>query len=179
MSAGRGGILECKEVSPFMIRIGFHKVPIVNKNKGLLQVKGKLIFKGSAHLGSGSRIVVSKGAVCNLGHNFAISASSYIYCYKYIKVGNDVQLSWDDLLMDSDSHRIYDTEGKQINSNKEIIIGDKVWIGCDCKILRGSVIPSHCVVGANSVVTSSELREKTLVLGQPAKSVKDIQGWEL
>ena len=171
--------IRAKELKPFMIHYGFHEVPIVEKSIGLLDVSGTLIFNGTAYVGRGSRIVVHKGAVCELGNRFAISAASFVYCYKHVKFGTNVQLSWNDLIMDSDSHAIFDESDKRLNNDKEILIGNDVWIACDCKVLKGAMLPNNCVVGANSIVTSKQLEESTLVTGTPAKSVRKISKWEI
>lgn len=176
----RGNILfDTNRLHPFMIHYGFHDVPIIENSMSMLIVKGKLIFKGKAHIGKASRVVVEKCGELVVGNNFAISASSYIYCYKRIVFGDNIQLSWNDLIMDSDSHSIYDINGSRINEDKEIVLGNNIWVGCDCKILKGAVIPDNCVVGANSVVTNSSITPNTLVIGTPAKSVKKISGWKL
>lgn len=177
----RGGVIliSSHELKPLMIRIGFHTVPIIHRNKTFIDVKGKLIFEGSAHIGRGSTIVVQKGAFVEIGNNFAISAASNIYCYEHIRLGNNIQFSWGVLLMDSDAHTIYDDDGKVMNANKEIVLGNKIWVSCDVKILKGAFIPDNCVVGANSVVTSSNLESNTLIVGSPAKSVKHILGFKI
>lgn len=176
----RGGVeLTSKNLKPFMIHFGFHEVPIIENHISLLEIKGKLKFNGSAFIGKGSRIVVEKGATVELGNHFAISASSFIYCYKSIKLGDNIQLSWNDLIMDSDSHAIFGENGERINPNKEIILGNNIWVGCDCKILKGAFIPDNCVVGANSVVTSIRIDPSTLAIGAPAKTVKRISGWKI
>ncbi len=166
-------------LKPMMIRIGFHAVPIIHQEKTVLDVRGKLVFEGSAHIGKGSSIVVQKDALVEVGDNFAISAASNIYCYKHIKLGRDIQFSWGILVMDSDAHTVYDADGNVMNNNREIILGNKIWVSCDVKILKGAFIPDNCVVGANSVVTSSKLEPSTLIVGSPAKSVKHILGFKI
>ena len=64
-----GVIVRAKKLSPFMIRIGFHKVPIMPEQKNYLDIRGTLMFEGSAHIGRGSRIVVGYGAELVLGDN--------------------------------------------------------------------------------------------------------------
>ena len=164
------------------IRIGFHKVPVCNPNdKTVLCVRkgGILAFKGSAHIGYGSKIHVANGGYLELGNYFAISASSQLNCYKRISFGKDIQFSWDCLVMDSDTHDIIGESGQVINEARKIVFGDKVWIGCRTTILKGSYVPSNCVIGANSLVSGKQFEPHTAILGNPAKSVKKIKDWRL
>lgn len=164
-----------------MIRIGFHKVPVCNY-KDCTQIiidGGKLVFQGTAHIGHGTKIHVAEGAELVLGDNFAVSASSQINCYHKMTMGRDIQFSWDCLVMDSDTHKIYGKNLEMINSDQEVKIGDKVWIGCRTTILKGSIIPDGCVIGAGSLVTGKKFSPNTIIIGSPAKSVREIDGWEL
>lgn len=163
-----------------MIRIGFHKVCVCNpKDSNVLNINGLLVFNGTAHIGNGSKIYVAKGAELVLGNNFAISASSQINCYKKIVFGKDIQFSWDCLTMDSDTHNIYNEQGVKINESREIVFGNKIWIGCRTTILKGSVIPNNCVIGAHSLVSGKNFESNSIIVGNPAKSIKKISKWEL
>jgi acetyltransferase-like isoleucine patch superfamily enzyme len=51
-------------------------------------------------------------------------------------------------------------------------IGDGVWIGAKCSILKGVHIGDGCIVGANSVVTR-DLPDGAIAVGAPAR----IIGW--
>lgn len=164
-----------------MIRIGFHKVPVCNY-KDCTQIiidSGRLVFQGEAHLGHGTKIHVAEGAELVLGDNFAVSASSQINCYRKMVMGRDIQFSWDCLVMDSDTHQIYDVDKALMNPDDEVRIGDKVWIGCRTTILKGTHIPHNCVVGASSLVTGTNFTPNSIIIGTPAKSIKEIDSWEL
>lgn len=176
------GKVYCNTPKFASIRIGFHKVPIMNPNENTvisLKKGGTIIFNGSAHIGKGSKIHVENKGILTLGDNFAISASTQINCYKAITFGCDIQFSWDCLVMDSDTHSIYDENGKRMNDNCEIILEDKIWIGCRCTILKGSKIPAGCVIGACSLVSGTRFESKTIIAGNPAKSIKRIGSWSL
>lgn len=165
-----------------MVRIGFHKVPICNpKEPTILSMEkdSSLIFKGTAHIGCGTKIYISNNAQLILGDNFAVSASSQINCYKRIIFGRDIQFSWDCLTMDADTHNIYDESGNIINESREIIFGNKIWIGCRATILKGSVIPDNCVIGSCSLVSGKNFIRNSIIVGNPAKSIKTICKWEL
>lgn len=177
----RGGKISIMSpLRPGMIRIGFHNVPICNpKDSTILDINGKLVFQGTAHIGNGTKIHVENNALLILGDNFAVSASSQINCYKKIVFGKDIQFSWDCLTMDSDTHDIYNEQGEKINESCEIVFGDKIWIGCRTTILKGSVIPSNCIIGACSLVSGKNFEGNSIIVGNPAKSIKKISKWEL
>lgn len=177
-----GAILVNDDVGLCMIRIGFHQVPVCNDNDrtSLIVEKGSVLeFCGSAHIGNGAKLHVASKGHLTLGDNFAISASSAINCYHHIVFGRDIQFSWNCLVMDSDTHRIYDREGKLINKDQSVVLGDKIWIGCNCTILKGTIVPSNCVIGANSLLVGDKFEENSVIVGNPAKSFKKIGGWEL
>lgn len=175
-------ILDSINIKTAMIRIGFHWVPICEKNAStqiIIKSQGKLLFKGDAHIGIGTKIHIDKDAELILGNNFAVSSCSQINCFYRIIFGNDIQFSWDCLVMDSDTHNIFDEQKKIINSPKEIIFHNKIWIGCRCIILKGSTIPSNTIIGAGSLVSGNKFHPNGIICGNPAKNIKKIHSWEL
>ncbi|WP_036877782.1 acyltransferase [Xylanibacter oryzae] len=164
------------------IRIGFHKVPVKHSSETtIFNVKknGFVYFEGKTHIGKGSIINVERGANLILGDNFAISASSVISCYKQIEFGKNVQLSWDDLIMDSDTHIIYSEDGSILNEIKPIVFDDKIWVGCRCTVLKGTHVPHDCVIGACSLVSGDKFEPNTIIAGSPAKSIKKIKTFKI
>ena len=78
----------------------------------------------------------------------------------------------------SDSHPIVDNEtGEIINKDKEVKIGNHVWLAANCKILKGCVIEDGAVVGAHSIVTK-QVPSNTIVAGNPARVVKNNITWK-
>lgn len=178
----KGKIILPKCISFAMIRIGFHTIPIMNKSeKTILNIKkgSTLIFKGSAHIGQGSKIHIAPNATLELGDNFAISALSCINCYHHIIFGKDIQFSWNCLVMDSDTHKIYNSKNEQINKDKPIIFENKIWIGCNVTILKGCHISSNTVIGANSLLCNKHYNGNSIIAGQPASYQKEISSWIL
>ena len=139
-----------------MIRIGFGKVNIfdVAHERSMWSLRdGSVLFNGMAHFGEGSRISVVDGGKIVFGNNFRISANSAIMCADEITFGDDCLLSWDILVMDSDTHKILDNNGNAKVPKNSITIGNHVWIGCRNTILKGSKIPDDSVIAAGSLVT--------------------------
>lgn len=58
---------------------------------------------------------------------------------------------------------------------KDVIIGEKCWIGMNTVILPGVELGNYTVVGAGSVVTKSFPEGNAIIAGNPAKVIKKIQ----
>lgn len=60
---------------------------------------------------------------------------------------------------------------EQPMTSSPIVIGDDVWIGAGCQILKGVKIGNGAVIGARSVVTR-EIPENTIAFGSPARAYR-------
>lgn len=59
-------------------------------------------------------------------------------------------------------------------SAKDVLIGEKCWIGMNSMILPGVEIGNNTIIGAGSVVTKSFIKGNYVVCGNPAKVVKEL-----
>lgn len=57
---------------------------------------------------------------------------------------------------------------------KDVIIGENCWIGMNSMILPGIQLGNHTIVGAGSVVTKSFKDGNCVIVGNPAKKIKDL-----
>ncbi len=57
---------------------------------------------------------------------------------------------------------------------RPIIIGEFAYVGSEIRMAPGSSIPSRCIVGIGSVITTKIEREETLIAGVPAKPIKEL-----
>ncbi|HEY6120410.1 MAG TPA: hypothetical protein VIV66_10645 [Pyrinomonadaceae bacterium] len=55
-----------------------------------------------------------------------------------------------------------------------IEIGSFVYVGSEIRIAPGGAVPSHCIVGIGSVITSHLKDEEHLIAGVPAKAIKQL-----
>lgn len=164
-----------------MIQIGYEGVTIFDnkKSRSIWDVAGTVVFKGRCLIGHGSKISVMEGGRLIAGSNLIITAESSVICATEVSIGRDCVLSWDILIMDTDFHTIRNTDGNVINEPRPIAIGDRVWIGCRCLILKGASIPSGSVVGAGATIAGVLHQENGLYLGAPGKISKENIRWEL
>lgn len=162
-----------------MIHIGFFDIPVCKHDTTRISVNGTIEFKGSAHFGRSSKVYIRKGAKMVLGNNFEVSSASSFDCMKHIEIGEDVLFAWDCLVMDYDGHAIFDENGVRINNEKPVVIGNHTWVGCRSTILKGTVIPDNCVIGAGTTLSGQQFVPNSIIVGNPPKSRKKIGGWVL
>jgi hypothetical protein len=162
-----------------LVQIGFGNIHIFDKERSrtIWEVKGDVIFNGPAFIGHGSKISVDKTGLLIIGMGFTITAESTIFVREKVEFGNGCLISWDVLIMDNDAHRIWDENGRIINGNKPIYVGNHVWIGCRTTLLKGSYIPDHSVISSNSLVNTYLETTHAIYAGVPAKLKKQNITW--
>lgn len=70
----------------------------------------------------------------------------------------------------TENHNLQDPDRRA--GAKDVMIGEKCWIGMNSIILPGIVLGNHTVVGAGSVVTKSFPNGYCVIGGNPAKIIK-------
>ena len=82
--------------------------------------------------------------------------------------------------MDTDFHKIYSmnasVENNLVNPEKDIVIGNHVWIGCRSTILKGAVIPDNCVIAAGVTVVRKYEEQNSIYAGN--KILKTHISWQ-
>jgi acetyltransferase-like isoleucine patch superfamily enzyme len=119
--------------------------------------------------------VVGKNAVVVIGHNVGISGTT-INCRSSISIGSNTVIGGGTGIWDTDFHPLdYRDRLADINSAKSspIVIGENVFIGARCIILKGVRINDRSAVAAGSVVTK-DIPAGQLWGGNPAKFIKNI-----
>ena len=122
-------------------------------------------------LGPDAAIVLEQGVELS---GVSIAARS-----QTIRVGAYTLIAPGCVLVDSDFHAHWPPERRHIDPGYErdagIDIGDHVWIGMHCRILKGVRIGRGSIVAAGSVVTH-DLPANCLAAGVPARVVKEWDG---
>ncbi len=94
-----------------------------------------------------------------------------------IAIGNGCLFSTFINIRTTDSHFIFNAEGRRINPNKDIIIHDRVWLGREVTVLKGVEIESDSIVGTKSLVTGF-IPKNTISGGVPARVLKTGTTWK-
>jgi len=120
-------------------------------------------------------ILVARGTgKIKIGDHVGISGST-VYARKYIEIGDCTVIGANCKIFDNDFHSLNPEERKNdVYDNlvlKPVKIGKNVFVGCNCIILKGTVIGDDCVVGAGSVV-SGKFPPNSVIAGNPARVIK-------
>ncbi|SDG37019.1 transferase hexapeptide (six repeat-containing protein) [Dyadobacter soli] len=163
-----------------LIQIGYGKIGIFDEKRSrtIWEVSGTVVFNGTCNIGHGSKISVASTGSLSFGEDFFITAETSIVAQLNIEFGKNCLISWDTLIMDSDLHKIKNEHGLEINAPQPVLIGDDVWIGCRCLVLKGAKIPNNSIIGASSLVSKALEKENALYAGSPCKLIKENVSWE-
>ncbi|MCL1943766.1 MAG: acyltransferase [Candidatus Azobacteroides sp.] len=121
--------------------------------------------------GSGCRI--------KLGKNTSIESAflAALKTDKSIEIGDNCLISYNVEIRTGDSHSIIDSGSKErINPDRNIVIGNHVWIGSHVSVLKGVHIADNAVIGTYSLVTK-DVPPNSVVGGSPAKVLKENINW--
>ena len=122
---------------------------------------------------SNSKIIVGK----NISIGGGIISTNY--SDRSLIVGDDCMFSYDILIRTSDSHTIYDVATKKVlNSNRDVKIGNHVWLCPSARVLKGAIISDNSIVATSSLVNKEYLQENIMLAGCPAKIVKTGVNWD-
>ena len=148
-----------------LVEIGYVDNSTNHDRRSSLNIQGLIRINGLGfHLfGAGLDLYVTKGGVFDVGNDFGVSVAAKIKVVKEVCVGDDNMWSYGNSIMDTDSHSIYDEGGNLINPNRKVKIGNHVWMGCHCIILKGSTIPDGSIVAAGSVISKTITEENCII----------------
>lgn len=160
------------------IRTAYIKTKLQDFTPSSVRVLGK-IYLNAKHIKVGHNVtfypnVYLWGNNIEIGDNVDIGIGTIIYSKNGVKIGNNTIIAAQSYIIDS-NHGI--KKGKNIREQQDdsapngITIGDDVWIGMQCSILKGANIGNGAVIGAQSLV-NKEVPENAIVVGTPFKIVK-------
>jgi acetyltransferase-like isoleucine patch superfamily enzyme len=136
----------------------------------------RLVCSGTAYFSDGVRLIIGQrngmSGQIQIGDGCFFNHFSIIDCHLSIEIGQRVMIGPHTYIGDFD-HDITVANDLQIRHTgdaKPIKIGDDVWIGAGCIVLKGVTIGRGAVIGAGSVVTR-DVPEAMVAFGVPARVV--------
>lgn len=173
----RGNIIlrQCKRA---MVIIGLPGSEGRGSSKTLLSVHegGQIVFYGNATFSKGTRIVIKKGKI-EVGRNVYCNCDCFFHCTCSVVLGNDNLIGWDVQFNTTNGHDVYEN-GKKKNMEKDIILGNHVWVGAYSIIAKGAQIADDSIIAQSSLVVGRHVQNNSLIAGIPAKDIKYNYSWK-
>ena len=137
----------------------------------LMSDSSELHVKGGFSCHYGCDIQIFEGGKLYLGSGF-INADTKIRCRNKIVIGDGVAISHNILIIDCNGHNL---DGKE-DVGKPTHIGNHVWIGSKCMILKGVTIGDNSVIAAGTIVTK-DVPPNVLYGGNPGRIIRENCTW--
>lgn len=156
--------------------------------RGRLEMRSpkSLVNVGADCLIHGNLVTETDTSRISIGNNVFIGGETLLDCVSSIVIEDDVLISYQCVLADSDNHSIrYSTRKNDLNDwkmgkhdwsttrSEPIKISRGSWIGARSIILKGVTLGEGVIVGAGSVVTK-DVPAWTIVAGNPARIIREI-----
>lgn len=138
-------------------------------HNGPLTRYGKMPY----NLRYGAYIEVVNGGTLTIGQG-AANVGLTIMCAESITIGNGVRIGRNVSIRDWNGPHVIINDSYQ--NSGPVVIEDHVWICTGASIMPGVTIGKGAVVASNAVVTKN-VAPRTLVVGSPAKVIKEDIEW--
>lgn len=165
------------KIQRFMIDIGDMPYPLCSK-KGMytyfrFSPEGKILLGENVTIRNGANVIVGRKGCISIGNDVFINYKSLIYSNMSVIIDNNVNISWNVQIMDSDHHFVYNETDKSIKYfSAPIVIGYNSWIGNNSIVCKGSKIPPQSILACGSLLNkdfSKVLSRGNLFIGRPAQ----------
>ncbi len=143
---------------------GFDHLHVELPKEAQISLGGRIQNRGNLYLLGGQQGKMRIGGHVFFNTNCCVTCLGRIEIGDYCKIGNNT------VIVDHD-HNYRNTDGEYLTG--EISIGNRVWIGANCTILRGARIGDDCVIAAGSVVRG-EVPAGTLYYQKRQTELKEI-----
>lgn len=160
------------------IEIGCSSFKKINEETKIRIAKNSIWSStGGCKISYGSTIEVLKNAIFETGY-FTMNSNSVIVSDNRISLGNDVMISRNVVIYDSDFHSILDDGDRCINKSEKVVIEDHVWLAANVTVLKGAYIGEGSIIGANTIVTEN-VPEQCILQNICTKKIKKLEGkWD-
>ena len=128
-------------------------------------------------IGEKTKIGVNEANVLIRDHFTCQEYCNIMALHNPLNIGNDCMFSNHVTIMSSSGHAIVDMERNEIVREREVNMGNHVWIGAYATILSRANVQEGSIVGANSVVKTC-VGENSVAVGNPVRIIKQNHTWK-
>ena len=153
-----------------MIALGRNDDKMISSKTPLLLMllDSKIFVNGNFRMSSGCTLRMDHGKLY-LGKGVAFGGGCKLFCNSIISIGDYTQFAFNCVCTDTDFHYIYH-KGLVKDCLSPISIGDRVWIGNNSTVSKGTVLASSTILASRSYANKNYMSsgEGALLVGSPA-----------
>lgn len=141
---------------------------------------GEIIISGSQTCINNTRLYTrGRGCLISVDSDFSMQGGTIQSVEaKPVRIGSHCMFSGDIEILSGDFHPIFKAGSIEvINKGEEVVVEDNVWLGAHVRLLKGTYIPSHVIVGNSSLVSKKLTEMNSIYAGIPAKLLKTGVDW--
>jgi acetyltransferase-like isoleucine patch superfamily enzyme len=119
-----------------------------------------------------------RGCKVIIGNNTTANGMIIVCADSDFITGSDCMFSSGILIQSADQHGLVDLRTGEIfnNKNRQIVLGDHVWLGRNSTLMPDVNVGNGSIVGTGAIVTS-DVPEKAIAVGVPARIVRTDVTW--
>lgn len=162
-------------IKPFLLSLFYKnlKVKFLQRRweSGLqirLSSNGKLCIGKKCNFRKNLQLRVCDEGTLVIGENVFCNTNVSITSRNKIIIGNNVKIANNVVIVDHD----HDYKNNLVGyKNGTVQIGNNVWIGANCVIMRDTIIEDNCVIGAGTVLKGT-YEENSVIIARPEQAIK-------
>ena len=154
---------KCPELSMIGTNCGIHIF-----KSGSIHCKGRIIINDQAMLYAKGKLII--------GEQFYTNRYTRIVAHEKIEIGRNVTLGQMVSILDHDHNYIFEGINMKLNGyiTEPVKIGNNVWLGDKCTVLKGVTIGNNVVAGANTLI-HKDVPSNSVIGGVPFKILKSTK----
>ncbi|MEL6141980.1 MAG: acyltransferase [Bacteroidota bacterium] len=119
-------------------------------------------------------MLYAKGQL-NIGKKLGVNRYSRIVAHEEVNIGDNVTIGQMVSILDHDHDFFMENQQLQLSGYRTapVNIGNNIWIGDKCTILRGVTIGDNVVIGANTLVHKN-VPPNVVIGGNPFRILKEL-----
>jgi acetyltransferase-like isoleucine patch superfamily enzyme len=162
------------DIHPGMMKIGYKYIDLFPASllPTQLTVNGKLVVEGPIVIGGGVHLNIERrSSLLEIGSRTTIGGGSMIKSTNKVVIGQNVQITAECVIMDSEMHFTKNINTGIVKKNYgEIIIGEYCWINQRSIISKNTILPKNSISSRGAFLNKNytSFGENLLISGSPA-----------
>lgn len=138
----------------------------------IMMLDSAIHISGDFRMSSGCTLRIDHG-ILHLGKDVGIGGGCKVLCNNKITIGDYTRVAFGCVITDTDFHYI-SMNNIVKDCSRPVIIHDRVWIGNNCAVGKGTILPPQSILATRSMANKdySNYGNGILFAGIPAKVIR-------